>query len=467
MTMDFQKLKSRVQSRSALAIQLRSHDTTVTLVQSEDGVPRAAQSVFVAISADSAASSPREAGEKLAARLNEEGIREKRCVVCAPPGWALSATTDLPALGEEDLQSYLELRAEQEFPMPVAESRLAHCCYTTADGTHRATIAAVAAKRIAAVEQMLTFAGLRVVSLSLGLSRYSTGAPTGGSLHFLANGTHIDLVIAAGGGIAALRSLAGSITLDEDRFDVPGFCREVRITLGSLPEGVRQQVREVYFEGPVLAANLLRQRTGEQLQRMGLDAALHDAVPGERDVAFSAASAWIQREVVPFEFLPAQKQRWKKFVSRFDSGRQRRMIGAAVALLCLPLVALFIHFHIEDSLEKEWDGMKYTVTDLEGIQQNVRLYRPWFSPQPENLLVLEGVIAAFPEKGDVWAKNIEIADAAKVTCTGFARSHAALLGFLDRLKARPEISTIQVQQERGDNPIQFTMTFKWAASHGI
>lgn len=467
MTINFQTLKSRVQSRSALAIQLKSHDMTVSLVRDEDGVPRAVHSFVAAIPADTAAASPREAGEKLAARLIEEGIREKRCVICAPPGWALSASTELPALGEEDLRSYLELRAEQEFPMPIGELRLAHCCYTTPEGAPRATIAAVAVKRIAAVEEMLAFAGLRLVSLSLGLSRYSTSSPEGGSLHFLANGTHIDLVVAAGGGIAALRSLTGSITLDEDRFDVPGFCREVRITLGSLPEEVRRQVHEVYYEGPVLAANLLRQRTGQQLQRMGLGPPESDPVPGEHDLAFSAATAWIQRKAVPFEFLPAQKQRWKEFASRFDTGRQRRMIGAAAALLCLPLLALFIHSHVENSLEKEWNNMKYTVADLEGIQQNVRQYRPWFNPAPENLSVLEGVIAAFPEKGDVWAKNVEIADAAKVTCTGFARNHAALLAFLDRLKGRSEISSIQLQQERGDNPVQFTMTFKWAANHGL
>ena len=47
-----------------------------------------------------------------------------------------------------------------------------------------------------------------------------------------------------------------------------------------------------------------------------------------------------------------------------------------------------------------------------------------------------------------------------MTCTGFARNLPALNGLLDRLRARPDVADLQVQQERGQNPIQFSFTFR-------
>ena len=69
-------------------------------------------------------------------------------------------------------------------------------------------------------------------------------------------------------------------------------------------------------------------------------------------------------------------------------------------------------------------------------------------------------MGAFPEGGDVWAKSIEIDENSKVTCSGFARSQGALLPVLDRLRGRPDVTEVQVQQMRGANPVQFTFTFK-------
>ena len=80
-------------------------------------------------------------------------------MVRIPPGWALTASIDLPEVSAEELRSYLELCAEREFPVSVAELRLAHSPYTLADGKRRATLAAVPAKRMEAAGKMLAAAG--------------------------------------------------------------------------------------------------------------------------------------------------------------------------------------------------------------------------------------------------------------------------------------------------------------------
>jgi len=467
MKINLRELQNRLQNRAALAVQVRSSGLSVGLVKF-DGAPHLVRSTSIPIGADSVTTNPEKAGNQLAEQLRNEGIREKRCVVCVPPGWALSTSTDLPEIAEEDLRGYLELQAEKEFPIPVSELRIAYCNYVLPSGKRRATIVAVLAKRLAAIEQMLAAAGCRLVSLSLGLDHLVPADSAPGTLHFLANGTHVDLVIAAGGGIAALRSLSGSVAQGEDMFDVNGFCREVRITLGGLPEPVRQQVREAHFGGPHTTADLLRAKTRDQLQRMGVNSSNRNhATPDGEDanVAVEAAENYLEQKPVAFEFLPPQTKQWQVLLQRFDGRKQRMIAGGILALLLLPIIVFIVQSNIASSLQAEWDGMKGKVADLDSIQQDIRKYRPWFDPSPENLIILEGVAGAFPDQGDVWAKSIQITEGPKVTCSGYARSHAALLAFHDRLRARPEVSGLQVQQERGENPIQFSLIFKWDSSH--
>ncbi len=472
MKINFRELQSTIQSniqtrlrtRTALGIQIKSSGINVNIVKF-DGDTELVRSFAILVGADSVAANPDKAGATLAEQLRKEGVREKRCVVCIPPGWALSTATDLPDISDEDLRGYLEIQAEREFPIPVSDMRLAHSIYTLPDGKRRANIVAVPSKRLTAVERMLEVAGLRLVSLSLGLDRFVPAGPSKGAMHFLANGTHIDLVIAAGGGIAALRSLSGSVAQGEEIFDVAGFCREVRITLGGLPDLVRQQIREAHFRGPQSTAELLCTTTRDQLQRMGVDPADIDRTAEGPNVALEAAENFLRSKPVAFEFVPPQTKRWQVLLQRFDSKRRRWIVAGVLVFLFLPILAMIIQSRIESGLEAEWNGMKRKVSDLDDLQQNIRKYRPWFDPAPETLIVLEGVIASFPDSGEVWAKNLQVSEGQKVTCTGFAKNHAALLALLERLRARPEVSNLQLQQERGDAPIQFSIVLKWEANH--
>ena len=145
---------------------------------------------------------------------------------------------------------------------------------------------------------MLTAAGCRALSLSLGLEGCLPRGTSPAELHFVANGTHVDVIVAAGGGIAALRSMAGPAGPEGGAFDPAGFAREVRITLGRLPDVLRQQVREASFRGsPVTAANLCGEIRGD-LQRMGIESRLascrrrlRGGAPGIRAGSGRAASA--------------------------------------------------------------------------------------------------------------------------------------------------------------------------------
>ena len=120
---------------------------------------------------------------------------------------------------------------------------------------------------------------------------------------------------------------------------------------------------------------------------------------------------------------------------------------------------------MKTTLQNEWNGMKNTVADLDALQQKIHQFRPWFRPEPQVLQVMEDVMAAFPDQGDVWAKSLQVMDGNKVTCTGFARNQAALLALLERLRLKPGVTGLLRGPMRGSNPIEFSFTCKWEAVH--
>ncbi len=465
--LDINALKRRFQTQSVLAITLESDRIAVGLVRAEDGASRLEKTFSLPFGAESVVTDQAKTGAALAAQLEVEAIREKRCVVCVPPGWAFTASTDVPDVSDEDLRGYLELRAEREFPIPAAELRLAHCSYSLpGEPRHYATLAGVPAKRLEAVEKMLAAAGCKAISISLGLDRC---LPQGGSppaMHFLANGNHVDVVITAGGGVAALRSLAGPVAHEEAAFDVPGFSREIRITLGRLPESLRQAVREARFAGSREKAQMLCRETRESLHRLGIEPAAIDRGPDPAGTALDAAERHLGGLPVAFEFVTPEISRWQSASAFFENKQRRWMAAAGIGLIFLPLLIFFVRSQIAGNLEKKWNGMRRSVGELETLQQKIRTFRPWFEPAPQTVQVLESLITAFPEAGDAWAKGIQFNEGSKITCSGFARSQAALMALLDRLRSRPEFSNVQVVQVRGENPVQFSIACKWEPKHG-
>ena len=107
--------------------------------------------------------------------------------------------------------------------------------------------------------------------------------------------------------------------------------------------------------------------------------------------------------------------------------------------------------------------MSANVADLDALQQQIRRFRRGSTARPRRA-VIGKPLRAFPEAGDVWAKNIVI-KGATVTCTGFARDQPALIGLRDRLRTRPDVSELHTQQVRGENPVQFTLTYRWTPNH--
>lgn len=485
---DVARLKKRLQPRSALALTLEADRIAISVVRLH--LNDTGRDVFpappVAISADDVFRHPEKTGVILAAALEAAGIREKRCAVCVPPAWALVASTELPAVAPDDLRGYLDLRAEREFPVALNELRLGHSPYTLPDGTRRATLAALPSRRLEAVETMLAAAGRRAVSVSLALGDALTAdsgdpAPT---LHFLASPGHTDVVVTAGGGVAALRSLPGPaadsekpdegsspLAVDAAAFDPVAFARDLRITLGRLPQAVSQGVHLARFGGVPDAAARLRREIGDNLWRMGIETLEDEPITGSptRDAgnltAENAAALRLRREFVPFEFVVFQPHRVEALYTRYNTQFYRRVGAMAACIVLLPTLAFFVRSEYEGHLTSQWEGMRDNVAELDGLQQKIRRFRPWFEPNPVTVQALEGLFDAFPEGGEVWAKSIQINAAGAIVCTGFARTPRALIDLTERLRKKPGVTGVTLKNQRGENPIQFTFTCQWGGAH--
>ena len=468
MKIDLTELKKRLHARSTLAITLESGRLAISMMRYDGDETKVAQSLSLPLGEEEVLKNPEKAGQELAAALSAASIRERRCVVCLPAGWALTASTDLPEVGVEDLRGYLELRAEREFTIPAADLRLGYCAYALPNGQRRATLAAMPAKKIEAVEKMLGMANRKAESISLALDKVLTQPKA--MLHFLTNGTHTDVVVTAGGGIAGLRSLPGPLTTGETTFDPVAFCRDVRITLGRLPEPVRQQVRSAAFSGP--SAQRLCVATRFNLSRMGIESPECGDAPGTAvlppdalGAAVEAARSQLLAKPIPFEFVVPETKKWQVLLHQVDSKKRRQLAIAAAVVVFLPVILFFIRSEIEGHLQNEWNGMSRTVSELDGLQSKIRQFRPWFEGSPQGLQVFSSLAAAFPDTGEVWVKSVQVAEGDKVTCTGFARSQSAFLALREKMRAQPDITALQVQQVRGDNPIQFVMTYQWEPQH--
>jgi Tfp pilus assembly protein PilN len=101
------------------------------------------------------------------------------------------------------------------------------------------------------------------------------------------------------------------------------------------------------------------------------------------------------------------------------------------------------------------------VRELEGMQQQIRRYRPWFDESLRTLTILRQLTEAFPDDGSVSAKTLEVREPGLVTCSGVARDYRSLQRMEDKLRGNPHVADMKVGTLRGRSPMQFTFDFRW------
>jgi Tfp pilus assembly protein PilN len=438
------------------------------------------QSFSVNLSLDPLTAAPELVGREIRNHLDTAGVRERHCVVGVPLKWALVAHTELPPLPEADATSLLQLEAERGFPCDVATLRLADSRCPLSAGNQNVMLVGISSAHLSALEQVLSAAKLKPVSFSLGLTALQPpgGEASRGVLALAIGESQVGLQVTCGG-VAALRALEGAIEDEGGRRGLQAglVAREARITLGQLPAELRGAVKHIRIFGPRELAQRLADEMELRFEPMGLKVEIvSDYAPNEFGVqlpaeapvspAFSLAARRLMGEPPVLEFLPPKPSALQQLVDRYSSGRLRSAGAVAGGVLVL-VGGLFLFQQFElILLRSQWSAMSAKVQELDGLQQQIQQYSPWFDGSFRNLTILRQLALAFPEDGSVTAKTVEIRDGNTVTCTGTAQDNGALRRTLNQLRTADSVTDVKLQQLRGQSPMQFSFDIHYGNGGG-
>ncbi len=466
--------KSRHAS-TALGLSLDGSRLEAVLVRRTNGSLTVLKQTTATLALNPLTGSPELVGREIRNLLDQAGIREKRCVVALPLSWALAAQTVVPEIPEADVADFLSLEAERAFPYsPDALSLAASRC--RGGGENRAMLIAIPRQHLAQLEAVIRAAQLKPASFTLGITTLVNPAlPAASGTVALAPGENaVDTMVIAHGGIAALRSIDEAVETEgvQKRLQADLLARELRITLGQLPAGLRGPVAGVRVLGSTDAAQRLAQDLVPRLAPLGLQVTLvrtyapdefRSRPPADTAVspAFSAAARHVTGAVNAFEFLPPKVSAWRQVTARFSS-RKLGTIGAIAGAAAALVLGAILYQHWQLSrLGARWSAIAPQVHDLEDMQAQIRRFRPWFDESHNTLSILRRLTEAFPDTGVVTARTLEIRDSSAVTCSGTARDNQSFLHMLDQLRAAREVGHVKVDQLRGKTPLQFTLNFQW------
>jgi hypothetical protein len=420
---------------------------------------------------------PELVGREIRNHLNQNGVRERRCVVGLPLSWALTMQTTVPELPESDLAGFLDLEAERGFPYGPETLAVKHSLQRHTGGERCATLVAIPRNHLAQLEKCLKAAQVRPVSFALGITALQSPEKESshGVMALAIAENSVDLQLTFGGGIAALRSLDGSHEADgvQKRPYADLVAREIRITLGQLPAEWRAGLRTVRIFGRGEFAQRFAEDIALRAEAMGLkvtpvkvyspDEFTSQFPPGTNvSTALSLVARHLTAGRPALEFLPPKTSSWQQLTTRFSS-KKLAWAGVTAGSAALLLAGAFLVQQWQLSrLQSRWAAMEPKVKELEDMQQQIKRFRPWFDDSFRSLSILRQLTQAFPEDGAVSARTFEIREPSSVTCSGTARDNQSFLKMLDQVRATKQVGSLKVDQLRGKAPLQFTFNFQWS-----
>jgi hypothetical protein len=458
-----------------LGIALEGKRLTAAVVHRAGNRLEVRQTYQTSLSLDPLTDDPELVGREIRNHLDGARIRERRCAVCVPLNWTLMLRTKVPDLSETDVDGFLSVQAEREFPFAPEDLSLSISRYRTSEGAEHASIVAIPSNHLSVLQEVLAAAKLHPVSITLGItSLVKGGGPEEGELALLLGENGVDLGVFAAGGVVALRPLDETIETEPDgkSFDVDTIAREMRISLGQMPQDLSDVIRTVRVYGPanlvepvleelegfVARMEMSAERGEPELEALG---AASDAIRQMSPTALAVAARSLLGKFADLEFLPPKPSRFKAVAGRVSTRGALWLAGAAAAFI-VALTGTFLLQHWRLSrLESQWVAIEPIVVETEALQQKVRQFRLWFDESPQGLLIARELTEAFPDDGAVWARRVEIKNLLEVSCSGNARSDVDWLEMLDDLRETKGVQNLQVSQVQGDAPLRFTLSFHW------
>ena len=482
MKSDFKfNLRKRKRPASLLGLAFDGDKLEGVVLRRVNGALQRLQSFSVTLTLDPLTGAPELVGREIRNQLDAAGVRERNCIIGVPLKWILTTHTELPPLPEADAASLLQMEAERGFSSDVSTLQIAKSRSALAADKKLVLFAGIPNTQINTLEKVAAAAKLKPVSFALSLSALQSpdDEKSGGVLALVIGETNVGLQVTAGGGVAALRALEGAIENEGGRrtLHTNVVAREARITLGQLPEELRAAVKRIRIFGPRDVAQPLVDEMELRFEPAGMKVEWVSAyapnefglpLPVEASVSapFSLAARFLADQEPSFEFLPPKPSAIEQFAKKYTSGRLGTT-GAVAAAVAGIVVLLFLYQQVELwLLRSQWSNMSAKVAQLQGIENQISQYQPWYDGTYRSLAILRQLTLSFPEDGSVTAKTIEIHDGNTVNCSGSASDNASFLQMLSRLRSATGVRQVQVEQIRGKAPMQFSFDFIYGGGNG-
>jgi len=435
------------------------------------------QTVSATLSLDPLTAAPELVGREIRNHLDAAGITERNCVFGLPLKWALITHVDLPALPEADIADFLQIEAERGFPCDVATLHVAHSRCRLASGKEQALMVGVPRNHLAALEQIFRAARLKPLSFLLPITVLQSPAldSSDGVLALAIGEVQVSLQVSSHGGLAALRTIEGALETQGGRRSLHAdvVSRESRITLGQLPAELREHIRRIRIFGP---PDLAQQMADEMELRFEPSGLMVEVVsqyrPGDFSLTLppktpvsmpiSLAAQMLSADRGRLELMPPKVAQWRLYAARYSTGKWRSVGLTAASVAAVILLGFLFQQWQLGRLRSHWNGIAAKVHELDGVQQQIRQFRPWYDDSLRGLTILRQLTAAFPETGIVSARTVEIRDMNTVTCTGITQDNQALIKVLEQLRATGSVTDLRLSNIRGTKPpLQFTFDFHW------
>jgi len=474
-----ERLKPRASS-PVLGLFFDGATVEAVLVRPANGQAEASTPVVFDLPADLLSSDPVAVGRALREAMDKAGVAARRCAVALPASWVFASSVPLPDLAPEDAEGFVELEVERSFPQGSDQLAIARHEWRDASGLPQLTLVAVPVEHLERLEQVLRAARLTPVSIAPALTEIPDLAPaeSPARIDFLASPTSVALAVGTGDGLVLHRSLDDVVTVGGGRPSVAPdrLQRELRVTLGQLPDATRQSLARARIFGGGPLADSLQQALAAMAPRLAMSVVRVERVPEKRDAtprvtpgipataALAIAARHLGGRPASFEFLAPRVSPLQQLAARFSSGRAAHYGLAAAAVIALTAGAFLVQQVRLMSLRSRWNAIAKTAAHVEDLQANLRKYRPWFDDSVPSLLVLRTLTMAFPEDGALTAKTVELREGATVVCSGTAKDSFTLNRTLEKLRTAPEVRDVTVDQMRGKSPVQFSFNFKWDSS---
>jgi hypothetical protein len=364
----------------------------------------------------------------------------------------------VPDISPEDRKGFIQIQAEQQLPLPLSEIYLATHEFQIGNQNH-ALVVGLRRDTVSKLKEAVIANGFQVASITVDIAGVVDHAVDGNdsladSCQLIQRQSSLTMVTHADGGPTSLRHFH----LTNGGMDAATLERELRITLGQLPQPLQRQLTTLRTAKLPGVSSEQHVPISEHRSIAGLN-----MVNGAEtsDLFVPIASSFFLKGASPLEFLPSRTSRFGKMYGQFNS--RRNLWVGSMSVVALTAIAFLSQFFRLDSLQKEWDGIKNSVVAVETVQGKIREFRPWFDPSVPvpSLTTARAITRAFPETGEIWLKQLNIRDDSKITATGSSRDQNSLLATLDKLRSTSGISNLELKSQQGSDPISFSFEFDW------